>query len=426
MHILVVNSGSSSIKFQLLDMTTEKPLASGLLEAIGSPSATLQIKINLLDEAGLPLPHLTHPEPVEGPVGEGAKQPGTSFAQQTQVTAQDHAQGLRLILTALEQAGIKQPDAIGHRVVHGGEHFQTPVLIDEAVMDTIRSVASLAPLHNPANLLGIEACRQHFPGLSQVAVFDTAFHQTMPETAWRYAVPDAWYQEHGVRRYGFHGSSHAFVSKVAAKWLGKPLQSCNLISLHLGNGASITAIEQGRSVDTSMGMTPLEGLVMGSRSGDLDPAIPAYLGRVAGLDAKTIEHQLNQQSGLKALCGDNDMRRILARADQGDTKASLALDIFVRRIRKYLGSYMLLLGRVDAIIFTGGIGENAAEIRARICQGLEPYGIWLNLEKNQADWQALAALHQSDKAGQEPALLVIATNEELEIARQVVAICQPR
>lgn len=390
MRVLVVNSGSSSLKFQLLDMATEAVLASGLLEAIGSSEASLQLEIgqNTTKEA---------------------------------VLAADHAQGLKLILNSLEASGIQAPEAIGHRVVHGGEHFQAPVLINDEVMAKIRAVAPLAPLHNPANLLGIEACQRHFPGLPQVAVFDTAFHQTMPEAAWRYAVPEAWYPEHGVRRYGFHGSSHAFVSRIAAGWLKKAPEACNLISLHLGNGASITAIEQGRSVDTSMGMTPLEGLVMGSRSGDLDPAIHAYLGRVAGLDSAEVERQLNQASGLKALCGDNDMRNILARCAKGDKAAELALDIFVRRIRKYLGSYLLLLGRVDAIIFTGGIGEHATEVRSRICKGLEPYGICLNSELNLAQWQGLKAIHKEGSSG--PALLVIATNEELEIARQVVKLC---
>lgn len=389
MRVLVVNSGSSSLKFQLLDMSTETLLASGLLEAIGSPDASLRLEI-----------------------GERSTK--------ASLQVQDHAQGLQLILDSLQRLGIQAPEAIGHRVVHGGEHFQAPVRINDEVMAKIRAVAPLAPLHNPANLLGIEACQRHFPGLPQVAVFDTAFHQTIPEAAWRYAVPDAWYRDHGIRRYGFHGSSHAFVSRVAAKWLDKAPQDCNLISLHLGNGASITAIEQGRSVDTSMGMTPLEGLVMGSRCGDLDPAIHAYLGRVAGLDAAEVERQLNQHSGLRALCGDNDMRNILARCAKADKAASLALDIFVRRIRKYLGSYLLLLGQVDAIIFTGGIGEHAAEVRSRICEGLEPYGINLDPGLNLAPWQGLKAIHKEGSKG--PRLLVIATNEELEIARQVVEV----
>jgi acetate kinase len=390
MYILVVNSGSSSIKFQLLDMATERPLASGLLEAIGSPAAVLHLR--------------------------------STTDTSIQVSASDHSQALGFIFKALDAMGFDRPQAIGHRVVHGGERFQAPVLLTPEVISQIKAISSLAPLHNPANLLGIAACQQHFPGLPQVAVFDTAFHQTMPETAWRYAVPDSWYLDYGVRRYGFHGSSHAFVCRAAARWLGKPLQHCNLISLHLGNGASITAVEQGRSVDTSMGMTPLEGLVMGSRAGDIDPAIHAYLGRTAGLGVNEVERQLNQASGLKALCGDNDMRRILARAAAGDKAASLALDIYVRRIRKYLGAYMLLLGRVDAMVFTGGIGENAAEVRAHICRGLDAFGIRLDVELNQSPWQGQAAIHQLPQAKNDLALLVIATNEELEIARQVAEL----
>jgi acetate kinase len=391
MLILVINSGSSSIKFQLLQMDDESLLLSGLLERIGEASACLRLQL-----------------------AEAAE-------TRHEVHAADHHQGMGLILDALQQAQVLSPArplaAIGHRVVHGGEHFRAPCLLDGASIERIRACIPLAPLHNPANLAGIEACRALFPTLPQIAVFDTAFHQDMPESAWRYAVPDDWYRRYGVRRYGFHGTSHAYVAKQAAGWLGKPLQQCNLISLHLGNGASISAIRDGRCADTSMGMTPLEGLVMGSRSGDLDPAIPAYLSRVAGLSAEAIDSALNRDSGLKALCGDNDMRCILTRAeaaDPADPQAELALEIYCRRIRKYLGAYLALLGRVDALIFTGGIGEHAAPIRQRICADLDGLGIQLDLAANQTVNGELAAIHSPDSKP----LLVIRTNEELEIARQ--------
>ncbi|QFY89837.1 acetate kinase [Magnetovirga frankeli] len=392
MRILVINSGSSSIKFQLLQMADESLLLAGLLERIGEGEASLHLQL------------------------AGAQ------GQQRSVLAVDHQQGMGLILDALQQARVlseaRPLAAIGHRVVQGGEHFRAPCLLDGASIERIRACIPLAPLHNPANLAGIQACRALFPDLPQIAVFDTAFHQGMPESAWRYAVPDDWYRNHGVRRYGFHGSSHAYVAKRAADWLGRPLERCNLISLHLGNGASMAAIRAGRCEDTSMGMTPLEGLVMGSRSGDLDPAIPAYLNRVAGLSAEAIDAALNRDSGLKALCGENDMRRILQRAEADDPKAELALEIYCRRIRKYLGGYLALLGRVDALIFTGGIGEHAAPIRQRICADLDGLGIQLDLAANQAVNGEIAPIH---RPGSRP-LLVIRTNEELEIARQCKAL----
>jgi acetate kinase len=346
------------------------------------------------------------------------------------VYAPSHDQGMTLILDALKASALltdaRPLSAIGHRVVHGGETFRAPVLLDDISIRQIQDCIPLAPLHNPANLAGIEACRRLFPGLPQVAVFDTAFHQDMPETAWRYAVPEDWYQRYGVRRYGFHGTSHAYVARQAAAWLDRPLAQCNLVTLHLGNGASISAIEQGRCRDTSMGMTPLEGLVMGSRSGDIDPAIPAYLQRRAGLTAEEVDTDLNKRSGLRALCGDNDMRRILERVDAADPQARLALDIYCQRIRKYIGAYFAVLGRVDALVFTGGIGEHAAPVRRQVCANLQNLGIELDERANGLAGGAVRAIHRQsgESAGVVP-LLVIRTNEELEIARQTRLLCPP-
>jgi acetate kinase len=398
MFILVINSGSSSIKFQLLEMTDESLPLSGVLERIGDGQAALTVAW-----------------------GDGSR-------RQEGVDAADHDQGMTLILDALKSSELltdaRPLSAIGHRVVHGGEAFRAPALLDKASIRQIRDCIPLAPLHNPANLAGIEACRRLFPDLPQVAVFDTAFHQDMPEASWRYAVPDDWYANYGVRRYGFHGTSHAYVARQAAAWLQRPLEQCNLISLHLGNGASISAIAQGRCRDTSMGMTPLEGLVMGSRSGDIDPAIPAYLQRRAGLSADQIDAALNQDSGLRALCGDNDMRRILERVDAGDGRAKLALEIYCQRIRKYIGAYVALLGHVDALIFTGGVGEHAAPVRQRICADLAVLGIRLDESANAGADGAVCAIHPDlEPPDISTPILVIRTNEELEIARQTRTLC---
>lgn len=398
MFILVINSGSSSIKFQLLSMEDESRPLYGLLERIGESRAALTL--NSEDDS----------------------------SQHRDVIASDHDQGMAVILTTLKGSKLLTEDkplsAIGHRVVHGGESFCEPALLDDARIQQIRDCIPLAPLHNPANLAGIDACQRLFPDLPQVAVFDTAFHQDMPESAWRYAVPNDWYQQYGVRRYGFHGTSHAYVSGQAAQWLGRPLQQCNLISLHLGNGASICAIEQGRCRDTSMGMTPLEGLVMGTRSGDVDPAIGSYLQRHAGFTAQQIDAVLNKQSGLRALCGDNDMRSILERVDEGDAQAELALEIYCQRIRKYIGAYLAVLGNVDALVFTGGIGEHAAPVRQAIVANLQNLGIRLDDTANASVNGALCPVHlQTEESGSSIPLLVIRTNEELEIARQTHLLC---
>jgi acetate kinase len=291
-------------------------------------------------------------------------------------------------------------------------------LIDENVLEAIRELIPLAPLHNPANLLGIEAAQQVFPGVPQVAVFDTAFHQSMPPYAFIYPLPYSFYALHHVRRYGFHGTSHLWVAKKAAAHLGKPLKVLHLITLHLGNGASAAAIRQGRSVDTSMGMTPLEGLVMGTRCGDLDPAVPFYLKRVTRMADGDLEALLNKGSGLKGICGANDMREILQMADRGEPLAQLALEIYCYRVKKYLGAYFAVLGRVDAVVFTGGIGENAAPIRKRCCQGLEGLGITVDDGKNE---KTCAEVLEIQRDGGLVKVLAIRTKEEREIAEQTVA-----
>jgi len=292
-------------------------------------------------------------------------------------------------------------------------------VVDDAVLARIRELTPLAPLHNPANIAGIEATRRAFPDVPQVAVFDTAFHQTLPEAAHTYAVPLAWRDEFAVRRYGFHGTSHRYVSRRAAAFLGRPITDTNVIVLHLGNGASAGAIRAGRSVDTSMGLTPLEGLVMGTRSGDLDPAIPEYLQRVAGLDAAAVDAALNRESGLLGLAGSGDLRDVDRKAAAGDPAARLALDVYCHRIRKYVGAYYAVLGRVDAVVFTAGVGENAAQIRALSLAGLERLGIAVDAGRNEAEERGERFVSPADA---EVAVLVIPTDEEIEIARQALAV----
>jgi acetate kinase len=393
--ILVVNSGSSSIKYRLFGAGDFSLLASGMVEKIGESGSRQQHRWKNLsgkfDEIKRSLPISNHRE---------------GFQHIGNVTSESKVLG-----------GESELLGVGHRVVHGGEVFHGPALIDGAVLSAIRELIPLAPLHNPENLLGIEAALEHYPHVPQVAVFDTAFHQSLPPYAFHYALPYDFYTAHRVRRYGFHGTSHHYVAKRAAMHLGKLLTELNLITLHLGNGASATAIQGGKSVDTSMGLTPLEGLVMGTRCGDLDPAIPFYLGRRTGKSSEDLESLLNHQSGLKGICDINDMREILPLADGGDSRAMLAVEIFCYRIKKYIGAYFAALGRVDAIVFTGGIGENAASIRNRCCQGLEGLGIIMDGRKNSESSGRLSEI-QAD--GCPIKILVIPTNEELEIARQTV------
>lgn len=396
-EVLVLNSGSSSLKHQLFDMTDGRVLASGLVERIGEAESRVVSRT---------------------PGADGA------LVEHTETVAvADHGAALERIVAALADAGLGRDLAgIGHRVVHGGERFVAPTLIDADVIAGIRDQVPLAPLHNPANLAGIEDALALRPDVPQVAVFDTAFHRTLPEHAYRYAIPTTYYEEHGVRRYGFHGTSHAFVAKRAADHLGRDLDTTNLITAHLGNGASITAIEAGRSVDTSMGLTPLEGLVMGTRSGDLDPAVIFHLERVAGLDSDAVDTVLNKQSGLKGLCGDNDLRTVEERAAAGDAEAALALELYAYRIRKYVGAYTAVLGRVDALVFTAGVGENSPVVRGMVVDGLTGLGYGLDATVN--DQRAEGRLLDVTGAGAAVRTLVVPTDEELEIAEQTLACVQ--
>ncbi len=394
MKILVINTGSSSIKYQLFDMTKETVLAAGMAERIGSDSGTLS--------------HTTM-------AADGTR-------NTIEITENlDHARGLARIAALLmdEKHGVIKDTsniaAVGHRVVHGGETFKEPLIIDQHVIDEIEENTPLAPLHNPANLTGIRVAGSVFTNTPQVAVFDTAFHQTLPKQAYMYALPHDLYDTHRIRRYGFHGTSHAYVAGKAADFLNIPLEQLNLITLHLGNGASATAIRNGKSVDTSMGLTPLEGLVMGTRSGDVDPAIPFFLSRHLKMSLDEIDAIFNRQSGLKGLCGENDMRSVLEKADAGDDRARLALDVYAYRIKKYIGAYTAVLGRVDALVFTGGIGENASDVRERCCRGLAGLGIEVDPVRNK---DAAALPRRISPGNTSVAVLVVPTDEELEIARQ--------
>ncbi len=395
MKILVINSGSSSIKYQLFDMTDKTVLASGRLEQIGESQGRL----------------VHHTRTSGGNMDDIVKI----------VAVADHQKGFQLIGTVFSESGalrdFNKLDGIGHRVVHGGEEFQNPTRIDASVIAAIRKLIPLAPLHNPANLLGIEVTRQLAPDVPQVAVFDTAFHHSIPAHAFRYAIPQDLYEVHHVRRYGFHGTSHLYVARQAGVLLQRPLASLNLITLHLGNGASAAAIKSGKSMDTSMGMTPLEGLIMGTRSGDIDAAIVFYLKRNTGLSRDDTESLLNRQSGLKGICGVNDMRKIGKLAEAGDSRARLAIEMYCYRIKKYIGAYYAALGQLDALVFTGGIGENAAFIRSGACQGLSHLGIEVDEDKNRAQSRKASEIQVEDGLVK---VLVIPTDEELEIAEETV------
>ncbi|NOR80580.1 MAG: acetate/propionate family kinase [Methyloprofundus sp.] len=394
MKVLVLNSGSSSIKYALYDMQTQTALIQGVLERIGDEQSTHKYD---------------------------AAQASSKILY---TLIENHQQGLKTIFLTLSELALLNNMAdllcIGHRVVHGGEKFSQPTLIDDSVLAEIKKMIQLAPLHNPANIMGIEEAMGHAQGIPQVAVFDTAFHQTMPDYAYQYAVPHEWYLEKGVRRYGFHGTSHFYVAKQAARYLEKPLESLNMITLHLGNGASMAAIAAGKSVDTTMGMTPLEGIMMGTRCGDLDPAIVFYLNRM-GLSNEAIDSALNKQSGLKGLCGENDMRTVHEMADAGNELAQLALAMYSYRIKKYIGAYFAVLGHVDVLVFTGGIGEHDVWLRAQCCAQLNVLGIAIDQGKNTLATGELSEINQSGFALK---VLVIATNEELEIAQQALLCVQ--
>lgn len=373
MRVLVINSGSSSLKYQVRDTDSNEIAANGLIERIG----------------------------------EGTGGPA------------DHGEAMEDVAAVLEGVLTQKPlDAVGHRVVHGGERFSEPVLINNEITRAIERLNPLAPLHNPANVLGIRAITAKWPDLPQVAVFDTAFHRTLPEHAWRYAVPDSLYRQYGIRRYGFHGTSHEFVTGRAAALLGVPLDGFNAVVAHLGNGASLTAVQGGASIDTSMGFTPLEGLVMGTRSGDLDPSILIYLQR-QGLSADEIDTMLNRESGLKALAGNNDMRAIVDAAEAGDRHARLALDVASYRLAKYIGGYHVAVGGAQALVFTAGIGENSAVFRALVVDRLGALGVKLDAGANLVRSTSPRVVSTADSA---IPVLVVPTDEEQAIAEATAAV----
>ncbi len=390
MWTLVLNSGSSSLKFAVIDPASGETRLSGLAERLGAEAASVR-----LDSGGTRQTHALN---------------GGSYAE-----------AMTLVLAELDVLGLRQDvRAVGHRVVHGGSRFSAPAPITPEVLEAIRECVPLAPLHNPANIAGIEAAMNAFPGLPQVAVFDTAFHQTLPEVAYRYAVPEAWFTQHGVRRYGFHGISHAFVAGEAARFLGRPLTELNLITAHLGNGCSVSAVAGGRSVDSSMGMTPLEGLVMGTRSGNVDPGLHDYLARVSGLTLTQITAALNRESGLLALSGlTNDMRELEEAAARGHVGARLAVEIFVYRLAQGMAAMAVALGRVDGLVFTGGIGENSPGVRAGALARLPFLGLRLDEEANVA---AVRGQGGPITAPESVPALVVGTNEEWMIARETADI----
>ena len=395
MKILVINAGSSSLKYQFIDIDTKQVLAKGLCERIGIDGKLTQ-KVSGRD----------------------------NFVREDAM--KDHSDAIRMVIEALtdKEVGVisdmKEIDAVGHRVVHGGEIFSGSVMIDDAVMDALQQCVPLAPLHNPANIIGIEACAKIMPDVPQVGVFDTAFHQTMPQKAYMYALPYEMYEKHKIRRYGFHGTSHKYVSGRAAEILGKNPEDLKIITLHLGNGSSITAVDGGKSVDTSMGFTPLAGVTMGTRCGDIDPAIVTFLMENEGLDAKGVDALMNKQSGVFGISGLSSDFRDLEGAMDTDPKAKLALDMFAYSVKRYVGAYAAAMGGVDAIVFTAGIGENTALMRAAITEGLEFMGIKIDPELNKVrgEERDISAADATVKT------LVIPTDEEMMIAMDTARLAK--
>ncbi|MBA4602606.1 acetate/propionate family kinase [Thermoactinomyces mirandus] len=392
MKILVINCGSSSIKYQLFDMTEETVLASGLVEKIGTESAIIKHKV-----------------------------PGR---EEKIITAEilDHRVGMKKVLDLLmdpEEGVISSADevtAVGHRVVHGGEDFSGSVIIDEAVRQALRRNIDLAPLHNPPNLLGIDAAQEQLPHAVHVGVFDTAFHQTMPDYAYMYAIPNVLYRKYKIRRYGFHGTSHKYVSEKAAKFVGKPLEDLKIISCHIGNGASITAVQNGKSVDTSMGMTPLEGLMMGTRCGDIDPAVVPFVITKEDLTLSEVNSMMNRHSGLLGVSGvSGDMREVTEAMENGNDQARLAIDMYVYKIKKTIGAYVAAMNGIDILLFTAGVGENASMIRERVCEGLTCFGIKLNRALNEERSKEVRRISTPESKVD---VLVVPTNEELMIAKE--------
>ncbi len=395
MNVLVINCGSSSLKYQLIDSDSETVLAKGLCERIGIDGGEFTYQKTGLDK------------------------------EKTDVDMPTHKEAIQLVLDALvnEKTGaisdLSEVGAVGHRVVHGGEKFASSALITDEMLATVESCNELAPLHNPANLIGINACRDLMPGVPMVGVFDTAFHQTMPEKAYLYGLPYEYYENYGVRRYGFHGTSHRFVSAHLIEFLGLDPDNSKVIVAHLGNGASITAVKNGKSVDTSMGLTPLEGLVMGTRSGDIDPAIIEYIAQKEDLDIPTIMNVLNKKSGVFGISGGlSDFRDLEDGMNNGDARCAAAIEVFCYRVAKYIGAYCAALNGVDAIAFTAGIGENAPLVRRKVCEYLGYLGISLDEEANSGRGEDCIISTPDSKVK----VCVIPTNEELAIARDTVAI----
>jgi len=393
MKILVLNCGSSSLKYQLIDMNTEQAAVQGLVERIGIAGSRLVFKLDEKIEVLQDIPN--------------------------------HDVAVKLVLDSLIEykivGDIKEIAATGHRVVHGGEHFTKSAIVTDEVKKAISECVALAPLHNPANLIGIEVCEKLMPNVPQVAVFDTAFHQTMPDKAYLYAIPYNLYEKYKVRKYGFHGTSHKYVTARAAAMLDKPVKDLKIVTCHLGNGASVCAVNGGESVDTSMGLTPLEGLVMGTRSGDMDPAAVSFIMEKEGLDAKQMENLLNKESGVLGVSGvSSDFRDIEAAIEEGNARAKTALDMFHYRVAKYIGSYAAAMNGLDAVVFTAGVGENAATTRAAICEYLGYLGVAVDNEKNNV--RGIEADFTTDSS--KVRALVIPTNEELVIARDTLELCK--
>jgi acetate kinase len=394
MKVLVVNCGSSSLKYQLFDMEKEEVIAKGVVERIGTPPSYLIYALN----------------------NEKVKK---------EVTASDHTEAFKVVINALldeNKPVIKSIDeigAVGHRIVHGGERFKEPTIIDGEVIAEIERNNELAPLHNPAGLAGIRGSLEVLPNVPQVAIFDTSFHSQMPKYAYLYGLPLRFYREHRIRRYGFHGTSHYYVAHRAAQLVGRPIEELKIITCHLGNGCSITAVKGGRSIDTSMGFTPLEGLVMGTRSGDIDPAIPLYLIRELNYTPEDVDNILNKESGLLGISEfSNDMRDVMAAAAKGEQKAELAMEIFCYRIKKYIGAYAAIMNGLDILVFTAGIGENEPEVRELVCKDMDFLGISIDPQKNNFKGQEREISTPSSKVR----VWVVPTNEELVIARETLRL----
>ncbi|MGL5245206.1 MAG: acetate/propionate family kinase [Sarcina sp.] len=395
MNILVINCGSSSLKYQLIDMSNENALASGLVERIGIEGSVLTQKVEGKDKYVITQP------------------------------MKDHQDAIKLVLGALVDSThgvIKSMDeinAVGHRVVHGGEKYAESALVTDKVMEDLEECAKLAPLHNPANIIGINACKALMPTVPMVVVFDTAFHQTMPEEAYVYALPYELYEKDHVRKYGFHGTSHKYVSQKVAEAMGKNIEDLKIITCHLGNGASLTAVKNGKSVETSMGFTPLEGIVMGTRCGNVDPAIVVYLIKELGYTVDEANELLNKKSGVLGVSGvSSDFRDIEQAAAQGNKRAQLALDIFHYKVKQFIGAYAATMGGVDAIVFTAGVGENSAETRMHSCEGLEFLGVEVDSVKNNVRGKVAEISKDTSKVK----VYVVPTNEELMIAKDTLAL----